>query len=320
MRRCVACLVLGLGCIPSGGEPRDPSDPSVRAQPRDHPVLIRPDSGGRSVCVVDGNGDPVVGASVGLVIEALGPPGSAYGWESAQMEQTKCPDAPTGIDGCAKPADCFMANRALVVAAGETFRCGLPRGKQRLRLAAGGCNLDPSWVPQMELHSRFLDVAPPFAPGTSVFVHQGPFGPMSHQERGIGYAWDLDVPEGTEVLAIADGTVIGLYAPGQGGGCEARFADVAHNIKVEHDDDTVAQYVHVDPMVKLGDRVIVGQPIAKTAINGFICTPHLHLGVYASRERMFDSPSPRSLPLRFAGIGALVEGDRVTVPDADADP
>ena len=309
-------LVVGIACVPTGGESTEPSSPSSASVDEADPRVPPSNRASASrICVIDGDGNPVMAASVAAISSWRGPPGSVYGWESAQMESSISPAVPTGVDGCAELSTYFAASRARVEVGRARYECGYPRGNQRLRLHDGACTLDPPWVPEMQSRSSFLEVAPPFAAGTSTFVHQGPLGP-THRERGIGFAWDLDVPEGTPVLAIAVGTVIGVFAPGEGGGCEQRYADVAHNVQVEHEDGTVAQYVHVESTVRVGERVIVGQPIAKTAINGFICTPHLHLGVYASRDQMFDSRNPRSLPLWFSRLGALQEGDRVTVPSA----
>jgi murein DD-endopeptidase MepM/ murein hydrolase activator NlpD len=149
-------------------------------------------------------------------------------------------------------------------------------------------------------------------------VTQGAFGSASHDEPGNEYSWDLAVPYGTEVLAAEAGEVIGVWTPGRGGGCEARWADAAHNIKIEHRDGTVAQYVHVEPRVAVGARVARRQVIAVTAHNGWICRPHLHFGVYRSRETLYDSPRRETVPLRFRGVpgGRLLEGReyRVSAP------
>ena len=90
----------------------------------------------------------------------------------------------------------------------------------------------------------------------------------------------------------------------------------AHNVKVEHAYGTVAQYVHVASRVEVGQRLARGDEVAVTARNGFICRPHLHLGVYRSRRHLYDSPDRESVPLRFAGIEGerLREGVRYLVP------
>jgi hypothetical protein len=78
----------------------------------------------------------------------------------------------------------------------------------------------------------------------------------------------------------------------------------------------VAQYVHIESLVKAGDSVQEGQAIAKTAMNGWICQPQLHLGVYRSKETLYDSPRRETVPLRFGGLegGLATQGLQGKVP------
>ncbi len=156
----------------------------------------------------------------------------------------------------------------------------------------------------------------PFKKGTEIYVSQGAFGKASHSESGNQYSWDFDVPLKTSVLAVESGKVIDIYNPPGGGGCDSKFSNEAHNIKVEASDGTVAQYVHIEPRVSMGQLVKQGQIIAVTAINGFICNPQLHFGIYNSRNELYESPRRKTIPLRFAGVngGLLVEGSKVSVP------
>lgn len=157
--------------------------------------------------------------------------------------------------------------------------------------------------------SKKVDV--PFSNGTSFKVSQGPFGKASHSEKGNEYSWDFDVPYGTNVLAIDEGEVIQEWEPKKGGGCESKFSDDAHNIKIELVDGSVAQYVHVESLVKEGSKVRRGDVIARTSMNGFICSPQLHFGIYKSKENLYSSPGRQTLPLYFNGFsrGELIEGE-----------
>jgi murein DD-endopeptidase MepM/ murein hydrolase activator NlpD len=150
--------------------------------------------------------------------------------------------------------------------------------------------------------AQFKRVRLPLPSGTSFYVSQGAFGAATHGEKGNEYQWDFDVPYGTPVVAVEAGTVIDVWEPRKGGGCDSKFNDVAHNVKVRHSDGTVAQYVHVESRVRVGDQVAEAQPIAITAENGFICRPQLHFGVYRSAETLYDSPKRESIPLRFVGL------------------
>lgn len=156
----------------------------------------------------------------------------------------------------------------------------------------------------------------PLAPGTPFTVRQGAFGKSSHREKGNEFSWDLEVPFGTPVHAVDDGVVMFVYQPAGGAGCDPQFADAAWNVQVEHKDRTVAQYVHVEAEISLGGRVRKGQRIGKTVERGWLCYPHLHFGIYRSRDTLHVSPKRETLPLRFDGVadGLLVEGQAYIAP------
>jgi murein DD-endopeptidase MepM/ murein hydrolase activator NlpD len=163
-------------------------------------------------------------------------------------------------------------------------------------------------------HDSYKKVALPFRKGTEVYVSQGAFGKASHSESGNQYSWDFDVPYGTEVLAVEDGKVVGIWAPEKDGGCDRSYSEFAHNIKIEASDGTVAQYVHIEPRVKVGQLVKRGEVVAVTARNGFICEPQLHFGIYQSRDNLYTSPTRKTLPVLFDGLpgGVAKEGLRFT--------
>jgi hypothetical protein len=157
----------------------------------------------------------------------------------------------------------------------------------------------------------------PLSAGTDFLISQGAFGKASHNEPGNQYSWDFDVPYGTQVRAVLPGKIIEIWSPGQSGGCDAKYSDAAHNIKIEHDDGTVAQYVHVDTKLRLGDKVQQGQVIAVTAMNGWICSPQLHFGIYKSRNHLYNSTNRATIPLLFQGLpngGIAKEGYKGRVP------
>ncbi len=149
----------------------------------------------------------------------------------------------------------------------------------------------------------------PLRTTTPFAVKQGAFGSSSHREKGLEFSWDLAVPLGTEVIAAESGRVSDVHTPkglgGAVGGCDPKFAPVARNVKVEHFDGTVAQYVHVDARVGVGAKVRRGDVIAVTAMNGWLCYPHLHFGVYRGKQ---------TVPLYFDDVpgGILREGFEFT--------
>lgn len=105
---------------------------------------------------------------------------------------------------------------------------------------------------------------------------------------GFGFNWDFgSCPAGTNklhagvdlratvntpVVAMFDGTVKLVYSAGTGW---------AQAVLIEHRDAAglpfVAQYMHIDPTVVAGVRVLRGQSIGTIAA---IASPHLHLGIW----------------------------------------
>jgi hypothetical protein len=157
----------------------------------------------------------------------------------------------------------------------------------------------------------------PFPTGVKFLVSQGAFGKKSHNELGNEYSWDFDVPYGTPVVSVENGTVLEVWEPSGEGGCDSKFSDLAHNIKIEHEDGTVAQYVHISAQVKAGDQVREGQQIGVTAMNGWICSPQLHFGIYRSKDHLYSSPKRETLPVSFDGLpefGKASEGLNGSVP------
>jgi murein DD-endopeptidase MepM/ murein hydrolase activator NlpD len=150
--------------------------------------------------------------------------------------------------------------------------------------------------------ARFKHVILPLPPGTRFKISQGAFGRNTHNDPGHEYTWDFDVPFGTPVLSVEDGTVIQVWEPAGPGGCDPKFNETPHNIKIRHRDGTVAQYVHVDARIHVGDDVKQGQVIAVTAQNGFICTPQLDFGIYQDDQHLYGSGQMRSIPLVFDGL------------------
>lgn len=153
-----------------------------------------------------------------------------------------------------------------------------------------------------EQRATFKKVALPLPSGTHFKISQGAFGLNTHHDLGHEYTWDFDVPFGTPVLAVEDGTVLQVWEPDLGGGCDAKYNSSPHNLKIKHADGTVAQYVHINSLVKVGDIVKQGQQIAVTTKNGFICTPQLDFGIYLDEQHLYGSGQMKSIPLLFEGL------------------
>lgn len=146
----------------------------------------------------------------------------------------------------------------------------------------------------------------PFAPGTKFWISQGAFGGNSHSEPGNEYHWDFDVPYGTEVVAVEGGRVFSVWEPDSEGGCDAKYSNDVHNVKILHNDGTIAQYSHIRSLVKPGHHVKKGDVIAVTAKNGFVCQPQLCFAVFRSKEHLYGSSSCETVPLRFRGVDGCI--------------
>jgi murein DD-endopeptidase MepM/ murein hydrolase activator NlpD len=182
-------------------------------------------------------------------------------------------------------------------------RCGL--ALVLVALASVGCKSrtrNPYESASPEIASQWKQVRVPLPSGTHFYLSQGAFGRSSHSQKGIEYRWDFDVPYGTPVVAVGSGTVTVVREPHEGGGCDPKYSEVPNSILIRHADDTLAQYVHIEPHVVVGQVIREGDVIAVTAMNGFICTPQLDFLIYRSEKTLYDSPNRESLPLRFTGL------------------
>jgi murein DD-endopeptidase MepM/ murein hydrolase activator NlpD len=99
---------------------------------------------------------------------------------------------------------------------------------------------------------------------------------------------DLSAPVGTPVLAAAEGEV--LYAGNQVRG-------YGNMVVLQHAGDMLTVYAHNSVLlVKTGDRVSLGKPIAKVGSTGHSTGPHLHFEV--RRGENPQDPLPFLPPLK----------------------
>lgn len=148
----------------------------------------------------------------------------------------------------------------------------------------------------------------PYGASRSYRVLQGYGSRFSHTGREH-YAVDFDMPRGTPVHAARSG-VVARVVERHGEGCwAARCADKANLIVVLHDDGTTGEYYHLardSAVVKVGERVARGQPVAASGNSGHTTMPHLHFGVYIANE----DGRARSLRVRFDGAAGPVDAPR----------
>ncbi len=128
---------------------------------------------------------------------------------------------------------------------------------------------------------------------------QGFHGGFSHQDEANRYAVDLIVAEGTPVLAARGGVVMQAISGFREGGADVALADRANQIRVLHEDGSMALYAHLQEaavFVRAGDRVTLGQVIGRTGSTGFSTGPHLHFAVQVNGGMRLVS-----IPFRMIG-------------------
>lgn len=137
---------------------------------------------------------------------------------------------------------------------------------------------------------------------------------QAYHQGAIAQAIDFGMPEGSQLVAVAGGTVIGIKDDSNVGGCNKKFAASANFIRIRTVEGESILYLHTQVNsikatdLKVGAGVEIGQKIAKSGSTGFTCNfagtgpgPHLHI----IREKQCGARICGSLPLIFAEFGNL---------------
>jgi murein DD-endopeptidase MepM/ murein hydrolase activator NlpD len=175
-----------------------------------------------------------------------------------------------------------------------TARIADPRQDASFRVEAEGVPGDPRGRPQAVAYRL------PFESGTRYAIGQAFDGSFSHSDVQNRHAVDLDVEEGTPVVAARDGVVVQVERDFfESGGDRERLAGRANYVRIMHEDDTMAVYAHLayeSVLVQPGDVVLAGERIGRAGATGFATGPHLHFVVQRN-----DGMRLRSIPFRFSG-------------------
>jgi murein DD-endopeptidase MepM/ murein hydrolase activator NlpD len=131
----------------------------------------------------------------------------------------------------------------------------------------------------------------PWEAGISRILSQGNRSFTSHQGLHF-YAWDFVMPVGTEILAARDGIVLEIEQSYSTMGLSGNY------VLIRHDNGEVSGYFHIQhngALVKVGEEVKQGQPIAFSGMTGQTTLPHLHFAV-------FNSDRTASIPISFQDV------------------
>jgi murein DD-endopeptidase MepM/ murein hydrolase activator NlpD len=123
---------------------------------------------------------------------------------------------------------------------------------------------------------------PPFFSPKGHLISQGFNGAFSHTNEYNKYAVDIAMDVGTYLTAVRAGTVIWVKDDYHMSGTTNYFLDKANGIQVLHDDGTFSSYAHIlmdTALVKEGDKVAVGDRLARSGSSGFSTGPHLHFSI-----------------------------------------
>ena len=158
-----------------------------------------------------------------------------------------------------------------------------------------------------------VDYYPPFPLGEQFIISQGFDNDQTHNKPPNQYAVDIVMPIGTPILAARAGKVIDLEDDFHGAGQSDRYLARSNQVRVLHDDGTMAIYAHLQPnslRVRPGAMVSTGQWIANSGNTGFSSGPHLHFVV-----QLNVGMSMESMPFRFFAPtgGTITPGERMII-------
>jgi len=130
----------------------------------------------------------------------------------------------------------------------------------------------------------------PWEHGVRRFVPQGNRSIVSHRGSHL-YAYDFWMATGTVILAARGGTVTRVEVDHDGLGTLSNY------VRVEHPDGTSAMYAHVrkdGALVKHGESVRQGEPLAYSGMVGQTLYPHLHFVVVGRNDE--------AIPVTFSDV------------------
>jgi murein DD-endopeptidase MepM/ murein hydrolase activator NlpD len=132
----------------------------------------------------------------------------------------------------------------------------------------------------------------PFLKGKRYKIIQGQNTNFTHKGFKSKYAIDFRMNIGQTVCAMKGGVVVSVKEDSNKGGRNKKYLNDGNYVMLYHNDGLFTQYVHLKKdgvLVKKGDSVKKGQPIAYSGNTGMSTEPHLHFGVFKPTPKGFTS-------------------------------
>lgn len=165
------------------------------------------------------------------------------------------------------------------------FSCTVSKDSRRnefIQLQKGKVKDDTSFVYSL-----------PYEAGKKHWMVQGYFSHFSHKNRA---ALDFKMKRGTIICAARGGVVVRVKQDGNKGGLNKKYRPEGNMVIIQHNDGSRAGYWHLKQngaMVKVGDTVVQGQPIAYSGKTGYTAFPHLHFIVWKSSSSGWQQVATR---------------------------
>jgi murein DD-endopeptidase MepM/ murein hydrolase activator NlpD len=102
----------------------------------------------------------------------------------------------------------------------------------------------------------------PWRAGASFTMTQGWGGSYTHSGAQMYYAYDFNMPVGTDVLAAKGGTVTAAVGSYRRCGYDKSWANKGNRVTINHGDGSATLYLHLESVtVTVGQKVRQGQVI-----------------------------------------------------------
>ncbi|MDF1876667.1 M23 family metallopeptidase [Sulfurimonas sp. SAG-AH-194-L11] len=178
-----------------------------------------------------------------------------------------------------------------------------------LLLGSGEAQYSFSWTYSMgskdAIHDKNYVYRLPYKKGTSHLVSQSYNGRNTHKGNSA-YSIDFAMPMGTKVYASRGGVVVKTKSNSDIGGYDKKYASSGNYVKIMHSDGTFAIYYHLKyngVIVKVGEKVSKGEPLAYSGNTGYSSGPHLHFSVFKTKS----AGSRETIATRFKILKGLLK-------------